>query len=249
MTDCIVIAYNNVDITTRAVASVLLHGPAGGRRIILVDNASTDGGFAELGALLQELGHSYIRLGENIGPYGAANAGISAVKTEKFLFMCNDCALYPAAADRLLAALSPEHPVVGATEINSDIYLSPPDTTEMYLYPGGFFTCFAAVTRAARAIGEFDTRYALTFGDTDWEQRYADAGFVYVLHRGAQVFHGRSVGRKRTGIAHDMSIDSADHKRFLEKWAARKDVTAKHPFEDQDRKRAFLEQEWKKGEQ
>lgn len=255
--DVVVISFNNVDLTTRAVISVLYTEPSA--RVILVDNGSSKP-FKELRGLLKSRGHEYIRLPNNLGPYGAANAGIERVRTERFVLMCNDCAALPGTLRALVGAVSDEHPYVCASEVQSawfDPAFHRPAVTEAstsVLESGVFFTCFAVQKKFVDEVGPFDPDFKLTFGDTDWEQRASDilvARKIPVPREGhlfqapnVRVFHGASVTRKRLGIDRDLEVDLADHRTFHEKWASRPDVMRKHPMENFEFKKAWLEREW-----
>jgi GT2 family glycosyltransferase len=248
--DVVIIAYNNPDITTRSVLSVLYGEPHA--RIILVDNGSKEP-FKGLKPLLKAGGHTYLRLPQNLGPYGAANAGIAQVKTERFAFMCNDCAILPGSLRRLSALVSDEYPYVSATEFQADRFdsyyalpFATPDAAR--IGPGVFFTCFVTKKAFADKVGLFDERYRLTYGDTDWEQRANDLlkkeGKSLVRSPSVKVFHGASVTRKRLGLEADLRVDLADLRAFHEKWKDRPDVLQAHPGEDIDRKRAYTANEW-----
>lgn len=255
--DVVIPAFNNLDLTTRAVVSVLYCEPQA--RVILVDNGSDAEDLSVLRPMLEARGHVYVRLPENVGPYAAANAGIAHVKTDVFSVMCNDAALFPGALRRMASALGERMPYLCAREVQArgfdPAFLMtsqqvPLATTVEQLLgtPGVFFTCFVVKRDFFDKVGPFDERYKLTFGDTDWEQRANDLlapiGGMLVQTENVVVYHGGSVTRKRLGVEEDLRVDIKDHESFLAKWADRPDVLAKHPKENPDRKREFLAREW-----
>lgn len=258
--DVVIIAYNNPDITLRAVVSVLYGEPSA--RIILIDNGSRED-LSPIGDMLCSRGHVFERLEANRGPYGAANAGIAHVRTEKFCFMCNDCAVFPGALRRLIVGLNEQYPYVCASEVQDKEFdpalfallpeAVPPamKVRKLNVEPGVFFTCFAAYKTFVEEIGPFDEDYQLTYGDTDWEQRandfLKDTGRQLVQARDVVVFHGASVTRKRMGIEHDLAVDRRDYDTFARKWADRLDVMIRHPDEDVA-VRQHTERGWTHGE-
>jgi GT2 family glycosyltransferase len=255
--DVVVIAYNNLDLTARAVVSVLYSEPQA--RVILVDNGSKAEDLSVLRPLLEARGHLYIRREDNGGPYVAANAGIAHVKTAQFVVLCNDAAVFPGSLRRMAASLSDKMPYLAAREVQDvrfdPAFLSaapeiahPTAAPQLLGSPGVFFTCFAVNKDFFDQVGPFDERFRLTFGDTDWEQRAND-----ILNKSGQsltqtetivVFHGGSVTRKRLGVEADLKVDVGDHVSFMDKWKDRQDVLTKHPREDVNGKREFLKREW-----
>lgn len=255
--DVVIPAFNNLDLTARAVVSVLYCEPQA--RVILVDNGSEDADLSVLRPFLEARGHVFVRLDANKGPYAAANAGIKHVVTDTFAVMCNDCALLPGALRRMASALSDKMPYLCAREVqdrafdpalligSAEIPLAA-KAAQMSGQPGVFFTCFTVKKAFFDAVGGFDERFKLTFGDTDWEQRANDllsatGGFLTQTET-VVVFHGGSVTRKRLGVEADLAVDVKDHEAFLGKWKTRPDVLAKHPKENVDGKREFLRREW-----
>lgn len=261
--DIIVIAYNNLDLTTKCLASIEMFAPRE-HHTILVDNGSTDATPA-LGRALEAQGHTYVRLDPNGGPYVAANAGLDRCETDLVALLCNDVALYPNSLQYLMAAVDDTRPIIGAVEFCEggyyDVGRAVHAIETVYglrrtpaLSPGVFFSCFVAQRRlfeadTAGAVGRFDPAYRLTYGDTDWEQRLADLGLPYYRATHAPVFHGQSVTRKRMGIDASVAVDVDDYKTFAKKWAERPDVLAKHPPENVEGKKNFLAGEWKDGVQ
>lgn len=250
--DIVVIAFNQIDLTRKCLSAIDIFAPQG-HRVILVDNGSTDQ-TPSLRPALEAAGHTYLRIEENGGPYVAANAGLREVKTRYFANICNDVVITPFALQYMLQAISEERPIIGAVEYEHahyDFYESEARISHSRWFPrlraSVFFSCFVAERALFDKIGFFDEDFRLTFGDTDWEQRFADSGGKYYLAQHAPVYHGQSVTRKRSGIEADVATDVADHHTFLAKWQGREDVLKKHGLEDPQSKKDFLAGVWQMG--
>lgn len=256
MLDIILLAYNNLDITFRALASIALFKPRGSR-IILVDNGSTDA-VPTLAEAVKSTGGIYVRVEPNAGPYRGVNAGLRASTAEYLAIVCNDIVVLPGALDEmLLIAQGGRFPYVGATgllgpEFNfADVQFRRAmldGGSPRGVIPGVCFSCCVFSRSVLDSVGSFDERFGITFGDTDWEQRLQDSGVTPVLATHAYVYHGHGVTRKRGGLEADLIKDTADHCAFLEKWGDRADVCAKHPLEAPDSKRAAQERSHAQGE-
>jgi len=256
--DVIIPAYRNLDITARAFFGVLLNSPRD-TRITLVDNGS-EGTLDALKPVVLSLGQRWLGIDVNVGPYGAVNAGLALCDRELVSVVCNDVVVLPFSLAALVEAVSDKNPSVGAVELQ-DSYFCGDELLEKIedeglrsgpptLRPGVFFSCFVAKRSLflADQVGLFDERFRLTYGDTDWEQRYADLGYTHLVAPFAPVFHGASVTRKRLGIDEDIRVDTTDYACFIDKWTglSRHDVVAKHPPENTAFKRAWTEREWRR---
>jgi GT2 family glycosyltransferase len=248
--DIVIPAYGNLDITARAFLGCVLNAPKGAQ-ITLVDNGSGET-LTPLRPIVESLGHRFLKIEVNVGPYGAVNAGLACGNSDVVAIVCNDVVPLPYSLERMRSGLD-RYPIVGAVELQTAPYCTDDlilEAEDKGLYdaevfePGVFFSCFVTSRSVFSKVGLFDSRFKLTFGDTDWEQRASDLGYAYVQARHAPVFHGSSVTRKRLGLDADMRVDVADHKTFLDKWQHRTDVLAKHPLENLDFKRAFVKNEW-----
>lgn len=251
--DLIVPAYNNPDITARCLAALTLYKTPS-TRIIYVNNGSEDPRMADLAGFVTARGGLYIHVEKNAGPYRAVNLGLAAGKSLLVGVVCNDVVVLPNTIDALIAALRPELgiPVVGAVEVPGlgewsfvDTVMAVNNNRTAYgnnLSPQqGFFSCFVGFRSVFddEAVGGFDERFRVTFGDADWEERYKDAGLVYGKVHNAPVYHGISTTRKRLGLEADVRTDFLDHEAFKDKWRGRPDVLARHggspPFEARKR--------------
>jgi GT2 family glycosyltransferase len=255
--DIIVPAYNNPDITARCLSGVFLTAPKG-TRVILVNNGSTDAGVEKLRPYVEAMGGVYVGLSPNCGPYGAVNAGLTvraADPAPKWGVVCNDAVPLPGAFHNLLANVDDDRfRYLGALEVQDsagfdlsklEVGLAKAKLPNGVLVGKPFFTCFIATQSLLEAVGAFDERFKLTYGDTDWEQRATDV-LGKPLHTlcSAPCYHGASVTRKRLGVEEDVRVDCADQQAFLDKWADREDVMARHRKEDPDFKKQWLTREW-----
>lgn len=255
--DIIIPAYNNLDITFRCLAALKLFAPAG-THVILVDNGSQDP-LPTLKEAVESMGGTYLRLDPNRGPYGAVNAGLALTKSDVIGVVCNDVVVLPGTIQTMLAAVSPEHPYIGASgspagEFDYYDYMAVAAVTGRFqqrrLFVEACFSCFLAHRSLYDRVGLYDVRFGLTFGDTDHEQRIRDAGIQPLCLVNAVIYHGHGTGRKRGGLENDLKNDLRDHQAFHDKWKDRPDVLARHPLETAERKRHYLETEgWLVGEQ
>jgi GT2 family glycosyltransferase len=241
--DIIVPAFNNTDITARCIASLLLSVKKG-QRIILVDNGSTDPGIFHVGRMLQALGHTFIRIHTNKGPYAAVNEGIKAGTSLFVSVVCNDVVVLPDTIANLVSSIRPELGICAVGACQPDVvgewdFMSTINNAKAcglgqarLKKTQGYFTCFVALRSLfdEHAVGLFDENFGLTFGDTDWEERYRLAGLIYAQAEHAIVHHGHSVTRKRLGVKADFEANDRDHRLFLEKWADNEDVMRRHAY-------------------
>lgn len=257
MIDIIVPAYGHPDITFRCLAAIEMFAPKD-HRVVLVDNGSEDAVQA-FKDLMAARGHTYIRLEPNRGPYGAVNAALKVATAEFVAVVCNDIALLPGSMQAMLELCTEDRPYIGATGILAgafDFYRCMTEAScrglfnHRALYPGPCFSCFVAKRSlfSEDHVGLFDERFGLTFGDTDHEQRCADAGVPLLLASHALVFHGHGTTRRRGGLDADLKNDMRDYNAFVDKYRNRPDVLAKHPRETEEQKRTATAHFWKDGE-
>lgn len=183
-------------------------------RVVVVDNASTDGTGAFL-ATRPEV--QVVRAGYNSGFAGGAQLGVDAVETEFVALLNNDAVADPAWLDRLVSAAR-AHPEAAAVTslmllagttppvvnnagvlLSSDWYgadrgygTSPEqfaEATEVFGFSGG-----AALLRtsAVRAVGGFAREFFLYYEDTELSWRLRTAGWVVRYEPGAVVVHEHS---------------------------------------------------------
>jgi glycosyltransferase involved in cell wall biosynthesis len=100
--------------------------------IILVDDASDDGGLDKLLDFIKQFKHIvYIRQDKNMGPGAARNRGLKAAKGEWVFFMDSDDVIYPEKLPGLIEFLkAPEQRNTDMVIINEVVYRHPDGNTE-----------------------------------------------------------------------------------------------------------------------
>jgi GT2 family glycosyltransferase len=112
--DAVVVVRNHAR-TLRSVLTALAGQTAPARRIVVVDNASTDSSPGVLEELARALPLEVLRLPENRGFSAAANEAIRRTRGEWVLALNPDCRLAPDYLERLLAAARRPGRVASAT--------------------------------------------------------------------------------------------------------------------------------------
>lgn len=100
--DVIVVNYNAGELLQGCVRSAL---EAGARRVIVVDNNSSDGSVEALEAALASDQLTIIQNANNLGFSRGCNAGVRVSDAEALLFLNPDCVLAPDALERMFAVL------------------------------------------------------------------------------------------------------------------------------------------------
>lgn len=100
--DVIVVNYNVGTLLGECVASAFREGA---RRVIVVDNASTDGSLAYLDECPADTRLSIIRNQRNMGFASACNTGVGVSSAGALLFLNPDCVLLPGSLQGMMEAL------------------------------------------------------------------------------------------------------------------------------------------------
>lgn len=100
--DVIVVNYNVGTLLGECVASAFREGA---RRVIVVDNASSDGSLAYLDGCLADTRLSIIRNQRNMGFASACNTGVGVSSAGALLFLNPDCVLLPGSLQGMMEAL------------------------------------------------------------------------------------------------------------------------------------------------
>jgi hypothetical protein len=184
-------------------------------RVLVVDNASTDGTKQLLAAEYPDA--SVLELPSNTGFAGGAAAGLAAVDTEYVALLNNDARAREGWLAALVAMLDSDHALAAVTSrmllaadqasINNagvglrrdgygyDLGLGRPDGPEYALERDVFgFSGGAAALRitAVRAVGGFASRFFLYYEDTDLSWRLRLAGWRVRYQPDAVVIHHHS---------------------------------------------------------
>lgn len=219
----VVVTWQGRDLVRRCLDS--LRGQTEPHRVVVVDNASTDGTAELLTARYPEA--DILRLQVNTGFAGGAQAGLDAVRTPYAALLNNDAAADPGWLAALTAALDADPRLAAATSrllladggrVNNagggltaagygyDIGLGEPDgppydrAGEVFGFSGG-----AAALRmdAVRAAGGFARRLFLYYEDTDlsWRLRLAGWSTGYVPTALVHHLHSASTDQSSAGFA------------------------------------------------
>jgi GT2 family glycosyltransferase len=180
--------------------------------ILVVDDASTDGGVARLGR--EHPGVRVVALPRNGGPGAARNAGFRSAANDLILFIDNDVALEPECAAALRDAIAADDVLVAQPRV---LYADRPDIIQ---YDGAdchvlglmvlrhherpvaavptetvptrsMVTCAFMVDRSRWRGGEpFDPTFIFNLEDHDFGTRSRVAGHVLLSVPGARCLHG-----------------------------------------------------------
>jgi GT2 family glycosyltransferase len=117
-TTAIIVSFNSADYLRPCLESIACHAP--GMRIVVVDNASSDGS-ADIAATAGS--HvEVVRNASNVGFGRAVNDGLARISSEFILLMNPDCCLPSGAVEHLVAELDahPECAIAGPQILNLD---------------------------------------------------------------------------------------------------------------------------------
>jgi N-acetylglucosaminyl-diphospho-decaprenol L-rhamnosyltransferase len=124
-TTAVILNWDTAELTIRAARALMADGLAA-RRIVVVDNGSSDASMQRLQAELEEC--ILVRLDENLGYGRAANLGARALAGDAYLFIDNDAFVHGSGVlDRMLRVLA-ERPSVGVVApkaLHTDLTLQP----------------------------------------------------------------------------------------------------------------------------
>ena len=114
----IIVSFNSGACLPRSLASIAAHAP--GARVVVIDNASTDGSTPHP-TLLDSRVELHVNQ-HNVGFARGVNQGLATVSTEYVLILNPDCYLMPGAVETLVSELSahPECAVAGPQILNED---------------------------------------------------------------------------------------------------------------------------------
>lgn len=227
----IFVNYNSTDLLISAIRSVIQHTHEAKYEIIVVDNASPDGGAQQLSHLFAD-NIILLRSEHNLGFGGANNLGIKYAKGH-YLFLLNpDTLLLNPAIDLFWHyAEAHQHEHIGALGcILLDDTLQPTNSYHYFLTPKTLllaaFGWFRQIPlqvikqplkvdfitgadlfiprQVLDHIGLFDPHFFMYCEEVDLEKRMADAGFERCIIPGPRIIHydGGSYRKQRGRSAH-----------------------------------------------
>ncbi len=116
----VIIHYNTSADLDRCLESLAAYPPAVEHQIVVVDNASTEPGLADVQARYRQC--RWLLNGENLGYAKGSNQGMAEVEADYYLILNPDIVVQPGALDRLLAFAeqNPRAGIVGPQLLNED---------------------------------------------------------------------------------------------------------------------------------
>ncbi len=236
------INWNSADLVLAAWRSAVAETTSLQRlRLIIVDNASTDGSVEKLrralpGALILE--HS-----KNRGFAAAVNTGLAAV-SQPYAFILNaDIEFRAGAIDRLVAALNQDPKAVLACPdlLRPDGSRQAAAVTEPRLFwelfnrslprrrlvlnktnptvvPGVVGPCMALHMERLRQTGPMDERFFFFFEETDWCKRITDSGAHVLFVPDAAVVHLQGESANRRPVRARVQFYDSRYRYFRKHW-------------------------------
>jgi GT2 family glycosyltransferase len=232
----LMVTYNQLAMTKRAVASIRKHTPASAYELIVVDNASADG-TAEW--LRTQPDIILLKQRKNLGFPAACNIGALQAKGDKLLLLNNDTVVTPRWLEQLTLALDSDERVgavgpltnfagYGQTvetsyrtmeEMQSfaDAYnASAPERWEERAKLIGF--CLLIKRAAWEAAGALDEGYGVgNYEDDDWCMSARLAGYRLLLCRDTFIHHEGHASFKNAKDTYRKAM-LQNEKRFIGKW-------------------------------
>ena len=213
--DIVIVTHNSADEISECVKAL----PAGAR-VIVVDNASSDGS----ADLAEALGCEVLRNTDNHGFGRAVNRAVRERVTAPTVLLLNpDARIEEASLVKLVASVDEQgvavagprlhdqdgneqrpwwefpSPAVAWREAFGLHYLRPPDFEHSADVPFVVGACFLVRTDALRAVGGFDERYWLYGEEADLCRRLGDAGWrVRYVAEASAIHRGGASGSEHT---------------------------------------------------
>lgn len=225
--DIVIVLWNQVDYTRRCVESLIKNTKIP-FRIILIDNASSDGTpqFAENLTQQQIPGVKivYVRNTENLNYVLGVNQGIGFTQAPFVLLANNDIEVYPGSIEELLRVANTEDRIGLINPLCNDHNVPSYQPEQLARDQGkcmelhhtsGFFVLLKR--SVIQAIGGLDTVYSPGyFDDMDYSEKAKAAGFRCVLALGAYVYH---YGNKSFGSDYKARLWKKHEAIFEKRWS------------------------------
>lgn len=204
--DIVVLTWNKVDITRRFIKSFLSHTPLP-TRLIIIDNASTDGTPEYLAGLKSEpqCAIQVILNKENYGFVSGMNQGIALTSAPYVCVANNDLLFTDGWLEEMLAVLEKD-PQIGLLNPNSNTFgVRAPEGTSVDMFAAdlrksragrfvempfciGFLMCVPRKVLAA-AGGFSEAFKPMFYEDRDYSLTVAKMGYLIGMAQGAYVWH------------------------------------------------------------
>lgn len=211
----VIVTYNTRDLLRRCLGSILaeVSSPAlagiGSVRIVVVDNASSDG---TQDMVRDEFPSVHLIANpDNLGPARGFNLGLAeALKDAEFVVVMNsDIVILPGTVGHMMSFLK-ANPQVDGVSVPLFYPDMSPQKTRTHItrvlpinksrpfradFPGTTFAMIRA--RAFRKVGGYDENYYFYNEDLDWATRAKAAGCVFYHLPNASAIHAHGQGRKQ----------------------------------------------------
>lgn len=259
MLDIVLPCRNAPAVVSMALTHLIAYGLPTGliQSVTILDNNSSDPGMdAVLGFAAKHLpGTSVARYGENVGVWCSINRGLATTSAKYVLIVTSDLLIGPHTIPALVAAAE-QHGFAFVSPANGTIGLS----SHAAILHGGPFEAVPDYNgacwmfnwpRMRDAVGWYDPRFYVCFGDVDYIERARlaaaernDPTLAPVALRGLNVCHLDKQTRRVDGDARgDATMEVQDGTRFHAKWhATHPEIAARHPVPRLDMQVAYKAQ-------
>jgi GT2 family glycosyltransferase len=237
----VIVTWNNLDYTRQCIQSLLADQTWPNRKLIVVDNASTDGTVDYLTDLSEENENVlFIANHENLGFAAGNNTGLKHLDDSEYVILLNNDTVVPRGwlANLLKHLKNPEIGAVGpvTNSIGNEAMIEVPytDVKEMELFAqtytaaheGEFFEigvlamyCMAMRREVFDQIGPLDERFGVgMFEDDDYARRLREKGFRIICAEDAFVHHWGRASFSKLDDAKYTQIFEKNLALFEEKW-------------------------------
>jgi|GEM_PF-431680 len=235
-TSIIMVTYNQLAMTKRAIASIRKHTAASSYELIVVDNASADG---TADWLAEQPDVQLLRQSRNVGFPAACNIGAARAKGGYVLLLNNDTVVTPRWLEQLTLAIESDERVGAVGPITNyagygqmietsyrtmdemqrfaEAYnVSSPDRWEERMKLIGF--CLMIKRSAWEAAGPLDESYGIgNYEDDDWCMSARLAGFRLLLCRDTFIHHEGSASFRLIKETYRKAL-LTNEKTFMNKW-------------------------------
>jgi len=234
--DLVVVSYNTARWTMACVHSILCHTPEP-RRVIVVDNASTDDTLVQLRTLQQTV--TVISNDHNTGYARACNLGIAAGHNPFIALLNSDVQVTQGWLEPLLDCLrsDPRIAVVGPKTVTQDGRITgagvvgtlkdhaprgylQPDRADLYNEQEDCFSVSGAAYVIRRGLvselGLFDERYFFYFEETDYSVNARAHGYRVVYCPASRIIHEGGQSNRDDHQLRRYFLESRRY--FMKKW-------------------------------
>jgi len=232
----VMVTYNQLAMTKRALASIRAHTPPGSYELIVVDNSSADG---TADWLKTQEDVRLLAQRKNVGFPAGCNIGAANASGDSLLMLNNDTVVTPRWLEQLTAALESDERIGAVGPLTNfagygqsietsyrsmdemqrfaEAYnVSSPDRWEERMKLIGF--CLLIKREAWEAAGPFDERYGIgNYEDDDWCMSARLAGYRLLLCRDTFIHHEGHASFKNNKETYRKAM-LANEKKFMEKW-------------------------------